>query len=526
MNLNELGLNRLLNNEGASLSDDAVVSRSLNTNTSSGLDEANAPGILTGTVITACLFRSTDQSNKIEIKNNDMTLYDASAGGTGAITGDTSSIVFLRADGLPGEFLIQKRKSINSNLGNVFEMFYSEDASGVGKNYIFIGREGQGDNTSSHVNELVLHADDGVRFEINRVHNYINRPTVYSADLAPLTGGDGIITGIYGEGPDGFSTLSFMVEVLFFTGTPDFHVGDTITGNSTGATALITKVYTASIFLADHTSYDVDFSASDNACTTDGVGGGTGTGVFSSSSFTQWDSIFTDHTLNAILGTDFLPYTDSTYDIGSPTKKIKTLYVDSIVGGFLGAFNFNTTFECLDSYTQTVNGAGGAISNASGYLSLLTGATATNNVIINRSTISPMSWDKDRTLKSYIVVPNTAQISAFFGNGDFSSFDTRHIGFGITSGGVLTGWVANGTSNSNITFSATATSGVPLALEYRLVAGTSVEFFVDGVSQGTVTTNIPSGATSAEVLMYFKVNATADVAKEVDMGYYDFKQEN
>ena len=147
MQLDELGLNRnLIKDDGTSnvSSDDAAVQNSMTPgSTSSGSDESAAPGLLTGTVITACLFRSTDQPNKIEIANNDMTLYDATVGGGGTVTGDSSSISFLKSRNPKYGFVMRARAGMNNDKETVFELYGLTPEDSLYPNYIFLGRNGR-----------------------------------------------------------------------------------------------------------------------------------------------------------------------------------------------------------------------------------------------------------------------------------------------------------------------------------------------------------------------------------------------
>lgn len=78
----------------------------------------------------------------MNMKENDIYLYDDTTGGTTPVTGNTATINFLRSDDETQIFQMQKRSSANDDDGNVFEMFFNKDASGSGKNYIFLGTPG------------------------------------------------------------------------------------------------------------------------------------------------------------------------------------------------------------------------------------------------------------------------------------------------------------------------------------------------------------------------------------------------
>jgi hypothetical protein len=101
---------------------------------------------------------------RIVLDANDEYLYDASIGGSNPIAGDTASYIFRRTDYLSGhleQFILQKRKSIISNNGNVAEFFYDATPISGDKNFIFLGREG---NILSTVADYKTHVTNfGVR---------------------------------------------------------------------------------------------------------------------------------------------------------------------------------------------------------------------------------------------------------------------------------------------------------------------------------------------------------------------------
>lgn len=287
----------------------------------------NARNIITGTVITSCFIQTSALPNRVEMSGNDIRLFDDSDGGTGAINGDTASLRFIRSDKQPGDLVIQKRHGVNDDLENVFEVYYSEAAGGSQKNYIFIGR--QGDATlGSYSDVTVLHGVWDVRAEVNRVFDYGNRPTIYTADYNKLDGTkQGVITTIAGEGRDGFAGIGKLVEVLTFSGATSFAVGDTITGNTTGATALIIYKASTTVFYVNHTNNIAFDPATDNACTTNGAGGGSGTGNLSATQWANFVGFLIDPSLNLILGNNMIPDTDNVYDIGTNALRIKDVHI-------------------------------------------------------------------------------------------------------------------------------------------------------------------------------------------------------
>ena len=105
---------------------------------------------------------------------------------------------------------------------------------------------------------------------------------------AYLTTGN-VITGIFNGGKSAVDklwnsiTISFkaLTTTLVFSGATSFAEGDTITGDSSGATALLGTKISTTVFIATEITgtFDPD---NDDACTTDEAGGGSGTGNLAS----------------------------------------------------------------------------------------------------------------------------------------------------------------------------------------------------------------------------------------------------
>lgn len=342
---------------------------------SDNYDEKDARQIITGTVITNCFIQTSALPNRVELSGNDASFYDDSTGGAGSIQGDSASIKFIRADKNPGTFIIQKRHGINNDLENVFEMYYSESAGGGQLNYMFLGRIG--DSTiGNHTDIVVLHGVWDVRAEIDRIFKYEARPTIYTADYNKVDPSkEGVATYIAGEGRDGYSGIGKLCEVLTFSAPTSFAVGDTITGNATGATALLIYKASSTVFYVDHTNNIAFNPVTDNACTTNGAGGGSGTGDLSAIQFATLLVLLCDPNLNVILGGNIIPDTDNFYDIGTPAFKVR----DVNIGGRLnvGKVNdpsvtllntagtqadivFNTNAGALGLYVCMVTGVAGA----------------------------------------------------------------------------------------------------------------------------------------------------------------------
>jgi len=262
--------------------------------------------------------------------------------GVGSIIGDTAAVNFYRADGLTGNFEMQKRAGYDNNLSNAMEMFYNAAAQDDGENLLYIGREGVYTNPN-YTDGIVFTAKEAVYIEMGNLYRFYERLPFVIGDLSTATiPGEGIVSRISGEGKDGYSGLGFMVEILTFTGATAFSVGDKITGDSSGATFFITKKISTSQFWGDHTN-SYTFTSSDTTCTTDGGGGGTGTGSFSSSSMGTFVPIKADHSLTIKIDSSILPTNDNWYDIGSSSYAIRNIYSNNIYSSTLYSETIGTT---------------------------------------------------------------------------------------------------------------------------------------------------------------------------------------
>jgi hypothetical protein len=136
-----------------------------------------------------------------------------------------------------------------------------------------------------------------------------------------------------------------------------------------------------------------------------------------------------------------------------------------------------------------------------------------------------LTWAKDRKIKTKVC------ISALAGGADDQSWiitgfngTYEHIGFKIL-GTTLYGTVADGTTESTLNIQAVA-AWDELVLEAVLTAGSQVEFFVDGVSKGTLSTNIPIGTNYANYIIHLYLsNDTTAADQAIRLSEYRFLQE-
>jgi hypothetical protein len=109
------------------------------------------------------------------------------------------------------------------------------------------------------------------------------------------------------------------------------------------------------------------------------------------------------------------------------------------------------------------------------------------------------TWEKDQTVKFGLNWVGNKIEGAYAHIGDFSetSLTNSHIGVGINASGDLIGTNADGSAQNTVTLTPADDFSLSHTVDVRmeLTAGSQIEWFVDGESKGTSTTNLPYGNT-------------------------------
>lgn len=192
-------------------------------------------------------------------------------------------------------------------------------------------------------------------------------------------------------------------------------------------------------------------------------------------------------------------------------------------------FHWFTVFESCDGYTKT----GTAITAESGGLVMQTTATVSTPAIVAKSIyndpLSQFSWAKKRSLKFILITGDSVESTGITIAVGAQRYDHEtDIGIGFYSlNGSLEGRVSDG-SNYSFADLGTIDHNQIYRLEFEYIPDTSVKFYVDGVLEGTITTNLPSSASTdyaGDVLNAYLINNEA-ANKEITIGYWDLWQEN
>lgn len=181
-------------------------------------------------------------------------------------------------------------------------------------------------------------------------------------------------------------------------------------------------------------------------------------------------------------------------------------------------FHWVTLFESLDGFlTQNATLDQTALTLTSGL-----GGAGANAYITKQPTYPPiaLSWGKDRTIKTRLKINQTVTQTIWAVTGDDVS-TARHIGFKIVDN-TLYGTVADGTTESTVDL---GSYDDVHDLKCSLIAGVRVDFFVDDILMGTITTNIPTSGTNYRII---EVLVVADIVatKTVVLSHWDFWQAN
>lgn len=126
-------------------------------------EDAGAPNIRTGTVITACFIQTSALPSRIELQGNDLTFFDDTYEQNGQVVGDTSRLIFTHGSAKKGNivtqgFVIEKRASSENTYDNVLTLYAFSPKDGQ-KNIFYIGRDQRGDTIRLNYIEITVNFD-------------------------------------------------------------------------------------------------------------------------------------------------------------------------------------------------------------------------------------------------------------------------------------------------------------------------------------------------------------------------------
>ncbi len=188
-------------------------------------------------------------------------------------------------------------------------------------------------------------------------------------------------------------------------------------------------------------------------------------------------------------------------------------------------YHWFTVFESIDGYQVSGVGTEVIALEGGGNLGIATGATTNDTAQIDKIAYyngGELTWDKNRKIKLGVKFQQEGTQTIRIGCGVLDTSIGRKIGFWL-SNSTLYGVVGGGTDYTLVSYGAINTA-LTYILEAKLIAGTSVEFFVNGTSIGTATTNIPTGATGSDFIFSAYLLTGENLAKKIFVGFCDFWQ--
>jgi len=191
-------------------------------------------------------------------------------------------------------------------------------------------------------------------------------------------------------------------------------------------------------------------------------------------------------------------------------------------------FHWFTVFESLDGFSTDGISVRGSITISSNGITIKTGDTYLDYAELQKSqpnsTANGFSWDKDRKLKLHVQLVDSTNQNIYLVCGDGTTSNGRKFGFYVVNN-TLYGITADNSGNTTLSLGTFDATNFKL-LEAKYFAGKRVEFYVNKTYIGKITTNLPSGDTISGNILDFHIITTGNVAKTVNISYFDFWQRN
>ena len=198
-------------------------------------------GSITAATITGSTIQTALTGARIVIDaGNDITLYDASVTNGSTVSGNSSTINFLRDYDNTKGFKIRQRVGKNNTGENVFELYGLPPASGY-SNYIYIGRQGYSPDTSEtgyiEISPNILTArsanvsNGAFAVSVSTNSSASSSPHVWAGDARIILGAgvSGVISYINGTGTNGVSGIAYNNLLYLYVTSGGLKLGGTIT---------------------------------------------------------------------------------------------------------------------------------------------------------------------------------------------------------------------------------------------------------------------------------------------------------
>lgn len=205
-----------------------------------------------------------------------------------------------------------------------------------------------------------------------------------------------------------------------------------------------------------------------------------------------------------------------------------------LVGAGGGGLSFDglflsLLFESLDGYKQTKTGSGTIVLNERGII-LGTGSTINSLARLSKlnNYLSPRwNWSKNSEFKTYVEIQSetSAVCNALIQVGNFGN--NKHYGFKVT-GGKLYGTTGSGAAESTVELETLGAGAYDIyrSLKAVLTAGSKVEFYVDDVKRGEISTNLPTEIDGVPYIIHLEItNPDVTQDKWLWVSHFVYSQE-
>ena len=187
----------------------------------------------------------------------------------------------------------------------------------------------------------------------------------------------------------------------------------------------------------------------------------------------------------------------------------------------LGLVHIQEDFDSLDGYMHS---AGASLNVDVGRVELTTNAVINDYQYLFKyldTYPSSFTWNKNRILETTLSLNSVSDVEArvFLGGQAFRN----HIGFKVENN-TLKGSVGNGDVETTVDLM-TISANTKYAVKAVFTAGSKCEFYVNGVKQGEITTNLPSGLAYISYLITIQIMTYASASKSLYFSYWDVMQE-
>lgn len=189
-------------------------------------------------------------------------------------------------------------------------------------------------------------------------------------------------------------------------------------------------------------------------------------------------------------------------------------------------FYYSTQFESIDRNGNSASGGATVTIDVAAGLVLTTAATNGNAVrtLLGTDDINQLDFTKPSKFRVYVSFEVTTNQTAYIEACASPSVDNGAYGFKVIND-TLYGLTRDDTVDTTISLQ-TISGGTIYKLEAKYKPSNSVEFYVDGVLKGKLSTGMPDVAETPESIYVFKLTANADAVKVMYLRSFEYLQVN